>query len=618
MNPHLPPMTRPRRTLRHALIAASCLLSAVVLLPSTVLAAVDGDPAHPVAPAATGWVEMSRTKDRGGIEIVEISRAEPLARGLVAVFPRDQLHRLRTVLASSQLVGGTGRALTTAMCARVHCHAAVNGDRWAITGTDLGRPYGALAIDHELISTQPLPPDDPYAHLLIRSDGTMEGTIDFPIPVRPLLTTGDIRIPVGINRQPSGSQITVLDERYNPMSRTAEGTVEYLLGPLSEGTNTSRVYAPLERRQVSGPIPTDGVVVAARGATAIANADAWWDETQLRGGTELFSGHDGVREIVGGSPLLLKNTRYWFPLEKTDGRHPRTIIGWNAGRVLLVTVDGRQTEWSKGLTLIEAAQLMRWLGATDALNVDGGGSATFVDHGRLANRPSDGTQRAAVNALVVMPPENRIADPLPGRSIEASCPSDRVPSGRFSDTAGNLHELAISCAAWWGPAAGIEADVYDPSGSVRRDQMASFLARTLRRAGVELPQNPPNAFSDDDGSVHEPNINAMAAMGVIGGQGAGRFGPSALATRGQMAAFLARALPHLTGGPLANTTDYYADDSGHAHERSINQITELQLAGGTAPGSYSPNAPVRRDQMATFIARILSISVEAGRSQPPG
>ena len=196
---------RPRRLARTLAGGAACLAVASVTVPAAITGAAEP------APAATGWREISRTKDRGGIEIVEIARDEPLARGRVAVFPRDQLHRVRRVLASTQLVGGTGRALTTSLCARVHCHAAVNGDRWTVTGQDLGRPYGAVATGGELIATQPLPPDDPYAHLLIHDDGRMEGTIEFPIPVAPTLASGEVTVPVGINRQPSGDHVTVLD-----------------------------------------------------------------------------------------------------------------------------------------------------------------------------------------------------------------------------------------------------------------------------------------------------------------------------------------------------------------------------------------------------------------------
>jgi hypothetical protein len=596
-----------------AVVAASALLvSTIVLLPSPGPSAG----AEP-APPAVGWRAVSSTVDRGGIEIIELRRDDPLTRAQVAIVPRSQLARLRPVLADDQLVGGTGRLLTTSMCARLHCHAAVNGDRHVLSGHDAGRPVGAVAVEGDLIATQPLPPEDPYAHLLIGRDGSLDGTIQFPLPVTPEVASGDVVLPVAVNRQPSGDQISILDERYNPQTRTHAGTVEYVLETFGS-TDAGRLLSPALRREGSGPIPADGMVVAAHGPTAIAAAEAWWAAAGEVGSAIYSSGIGGVRDIVGGSPLLLDNSQYGFPTDRGDGRQPRTIIGWDANRILLVAVDGRLTDWSVGVTLVEAAQLMRWLGATDALNLDGGSSTTFVDHGRLANRPSAGVQVSAVQALVVMPPENRIGTPPPPRSLDAACPPGRVPSAPFVDIAGNVHEAAITCMAWWRVTTGTSAATYSPNRHVRRDQMASFLARMLYVSGVPFPTDAPDAFPDDGDSVHEPFVDAMAALGVIGGRADGTYGPSGIVTRGQMATFLARAMPLATRTTLANTTDYFADDSGHTHELGINQITEALVSGGTADGGYAPGGLVRRDQMASFLARVLAAVVEQGRSAPPG
>ena len=74
------------------------------------------------------------------------------------------------------------------------------------------------------------------------------------------------------------------------------------------------------------------------------------------------------------------------------------------GSLLLVTVDGRRAGWSAGVTLPEAARLMRSLGARDALNLDGGGSTAMTVRGRVVNRPSDaGGERPVSDALVVLP-----------------------------------------------------------------------------------------------------------------------------------------------------------------------------------------------------------------------
>lgn len=86
-------------------------------------------------------------------------------------------------------------------------------------------------------------------------------------------------------------------------------------------------------------------------------------------------------------------------------RHPRTGAGVSAdGRTLiLVAVDGRQKGYSVGVTLPELADLLRELGADDAVALDGGGSTSFYyrqsDGTLLTNRPSDGHWRAVANHL---------------------------------------------------------------------------------------------------------------------------------------------------------------------------------------------------------------------------
>ncbi len=86
-------------------------------------------------------------------------------------------------------------------------------------------------------------------------------------------------------------------------------------------------------------------------------------------------------------------------------RNPRTIAGVDAqGRVLLVAVDGRQAGRSAGLSILEAAQVMRALGAVTALNLDGGGSTTMVIEGQVVNRPSDPSgEREDGDAVLVAP-----------------------------------------------------------------------------------------------------------------------------------------------------------------------------------------------------------------------
>ena len=117
-------------------------------------------------------------------------------------------------------------------------------------------------------------------------------------------------------------------------------------------------------------------------------------------------------ELVGGGPMLL---RAGEPVYATDPRrsadfattrHPRTAVALRPdGSVLFLTVDGRAPGYSIGMSLDELAHLLRALGATEGLNLDGGGSTTLVLGDSVANRPSDEAgERAVANALLLVGP----------------------------------------------------------------------------------------------------------------------------------------------------------------------------------------------------------------------
>jgi hypothetical protein len=87
-------------------------------------------------------------------------------------------------------------------------------------------------------------------------------------------------------------------------------------------------------------------------------------------------------------------------------RHPRTAMGYslNPYRVWLVTVDGRQTGISVGMTYTELGWLMADLGIQQSISLDGGGStAAWIQGLGVVNVPSDGTERAVVSAWVAVP-----------------------------------------------------------------------------------------------------------------------------------------------------------------------------------------------------------------------
>jgi hypothetical protein len=152
-------------------------------------------------------------------------------------------------------------------------------------------------------------------------------------------------------------------------------------------------------------------------------------------------GWRGVLDALGGTPLLLQDgeTVVGPCSAALCRRHPRTGVGVRAdGRLLLVVVDGRQPGYSVGMTLVEFAELFRWLGAVDALNLDGGGSSTMVVRGRVRNRPccDRSGERRVVNAFLVLPgpdPDEAVPGPeqasvsTTGQAVDGAAP--RPPAG---------------------------------------------------------------------------------------------------------------------------------------------------------------------------------------------
>ncbi len=122
------------------------------------------------------------------------------------------------------------------------------------------------------------------------------------------------------------------------------------------------------------------------------------------------AGRRRITDGVSGRPMIVDHGRiaqelYTFP--RTFSREPRSAVGVSEdGRtVILVTVDGRRTT-SHGGTLTEMAELMIELGASRAINLDGGGSTTMfvAGEGGVVNRPSRGWEREVINHIGVLAP----------------------------------------------------------------------------------------------------------------------------------------------------------------------------------------------------------------------
>lgn len=177
--------------------------------------------------------------------------------------------------------------------------------------------------------------------------------------------------------------------------------------------------------------------------------------------------------------------------------------------------------------------------------------------------------------------------------------------GLFSDTQDHLFVAGIEWMAFEGITKGCNPPVNDrycPDSSVTRGQMAAFLVRALG-----LPDAAPAGFADAVGLVFEDDIDKLAAAGITKGCNPptnDMFCPNASVTRGQMAAFLVRALGYMDDGG----GDLFVDDDGSVFEDQIDKLATANVTKGCNPpmnDQFCPTSNVTRGQMAAFLHRAL-------------
>lgn len=230
--------------------------------------------------------------------------------------------------------------------------------------------------------------------------------------------------------------------------------------------------------------------------------------------------------------------------------------------------------------------------------------------GRLVNhvyRPGDIFEVGAATIEVVEKAGNNYRV----RVVDSSAPPPPPePSfdGRFSDDDGNVHEANIETIAGLGVTLGCnppDNDRYCPSRPATRAQMAAFLGRALGETGEGAPAV--SRFSDvPEGAWYLGYVEALAESGVFPDVAGSPFRPSDPLTRIEMAVWMAGAFEGITEVEPQGIFVDVAADAWYA-----GAVEGLRAAGVTKgckaePLSYCPDAQVRRDQMASFLARALN------------
>ncbi len=135
-----------------------------------------------------------------------------------------------------------------------------------------------------------------------------------------------------------------------------------------------------------------------------------------------------------------------------------------------------------------------------------------------------------------------------------------------------------------------------------------LVAGVWTATAIGAAPNGQGVFVDDNGSIHEPDINGLAASGITRGcnpPADDRFCPDRAVTRQEMASFLVRAL-----GLPRSPTSFFEDTAGSIHAHDIDDLAEAGITLGCNPPantSYCPLLPVTRQQMASLLVRALDL-----------
>lgn len=277
--------------------------------------------------------------------------------------------------------------------------AAVNGDFFKTHSKYPGDPEGLQIIRGELVSGPSStrscfwldPAGNPHhTNVLSRFAATLPNGMSVPFGLNEERPADDVVLYTGANgfstRTSSGVELIL----------TRGGETNWL--PLRVGQTITATVRQV-RSGGDAPLMRETLVLSAgpKLAPALATLKPG-DKVKLSTATTPVL--TGCNLALGGGPALVRGGQP-IAFKGIQPRHPRTALGWNKDSYFLVEVDGRQKS-SVGMSFPELVSYLIRLGCTEAINLDGGGSATMWVYGNVMNTPSEGHERPAANALIVV------------------------------------------------------------------------------------------------------------------------------------------------------------------------------------------------------------------------
>ncbi|MCA1713030.1 MAG: phosphodiester glycosidase family protein [Actinobacteria bacterium] len=328
---------------------------------------------------------------------------------------------IRVVQAEGGLAGG--RETTSGLCRRTpRCLAAVNGDFF----TDAG-PVGGVIVDNRMVRS-PVSGHEQLSLAPLRASSGGLGARGWAGAVQ---VAGRVPTAVdGVNVPGPVDSVVLYTSDYGATTPACDCTELVLTGPGGAAANlqASEPFTPRDRASGTTALSAQQIVLAGHGRGAQQLQELWALQTPLV--VEVRVAEPSASNL-GAHPIILQDGRpaaYDEQDPMLAEPEPRTAVAWDdQGRVWLIAADGRQPGGA-GLTAAETVSFVRQLGAQHAVLEDGGGSTTLVVAGRVANRPSDGHQRAVSNAVLL------IADAQAAAARRAPLPR----ATQFTGTSGRI------------------------------------------------------------------------------------------------------------------------------------------------------------------------------------
>ena len=287
--------------------------------------------------------------------------------------------------------------------------AAINGDYYQRDKDYAGAPRGIQVMDGQLLCA-------PSGEATFWIDATGELRAD-NVESRFQITWPDgSSSTFGLNGERPDAGVELYTSAVGSSTHTKGGRELILTHeegsppwPLHVGANyTARVR---EIREAGDTPLTTNILVVSIGPGALKkSASKLQVGDALRISTATEPALHGVKTAISGGPMLIHNGSR-VKLKSSDSmayavttmweEHPRAAIGWNETCFFLVEVDGRQKRLSIGITLDDLTKFLMKLGCQEAMNFDGGGSATLWFNGEVRNSPCDRMEREIANSLVI-------------------------------------------------------------------------------------------------------------------------------------------------------------------------------------------------------------------------